>query len=78
MAQKPDTARNASAMERVGKRKLGYNVAQVNAFLERAHTLYESELDLRRKIFKRFLLTWSVMVTLLVKLMLRYRVWNVR
>ena len=43
MAQKPDTARNASAMERVGKRKLGYNVAQVNAFLERAHTLYESD-----------------------------------
>lgn len=43
MAQKPDTARNASVMERVGKRKLGYNVAQVNAFLERAHTLYESD-----------------------------------
>ncbi len=43
MAQKPDTTRNASAMERVGKRKLGYNVAQVNAFLERAHTLYESD-----------------------------------
>lgn len=45
MAQKPDTARNASGMERVGKRKLGYNVAQVNAFLERAHTLYESDDD---------------------------------
>ena len=43
MAQKPDTARNASGMERVGKRKLGYNVAQVDAFLERAHALYESD-----------------------------------
>ena len=43
MAQKPGTARNNSGMERVGKRKLGYNVSQVNAFLERAHTLYESE-----------------------------------
>lgn len=46
MAQKPDTARNASGMERVGKRKLGYNVAQVDAFLERAHALYESD-DIR-------------------------------
>lgn len=43
MTHKPDTARNASGMERVGKRKLGYNVAQVDAFLERAHTLYESD-----------------------------------
>lgn len=43
MTNKPDTARNASGMERVGKRKLGYNVAQVDAFLERAHTLYESD-----------------------------------
>ena len=43
MAQKPGTARNNSGMERVGKRKLGYNVAQVDAFLERAHTLYESD-----------------------------------
>lgn len=43
MTQKPDTARNASGMERVGKRKLGYNVSQVNAFLDRAHALYESE-----------------------------------
>lgn len=43
MTHKPDTARNASGMERVGKRKLGYNVAQVDAFLERAHALYESD-----------------------------------
>lgn len=43
MAQKPDTARNASGMERVGSRKLGYNVAQVDAFLERAHSLYETD-----------------------------------
>lgn len=43
MTNKPDTARNASGMERVGKRKLGYNVVQVDAFLERAHTLYESD-----------------------------------
>lgn len=43
MAQKPDTARNASGMERVGKRKLGYNVAQVNDFLEHAHKLYDSD-----------------------------------
>lgn len=43
MAQKPDTARNASGMERVGKRKLGYNISQVDTFLERAHKLYESD-----------------------------------
>ncbi|WP_236630780.1 DivIVA domain-containing protein [Bifidobacterium aemilianum] len=29
-------------MERVSKRKLGYDVGQVDAFLERAHTLYDS------------------------------------
>lgn len=42
MANKPDTARNSSGIERVGKRKKGYSVEQVNDFLERAHSLYES------------------------------------
>ena len=42
MASKPDTARNSSSIERVGKRKKGYSVEQVNDFLERAHSLYES------------------------------------
>lgn len=42
MASKPDTARNSSCIERVGKRKKGYSVEQVNDFLERAHSLYES------------------------------------
>ncbi|EIK86015.1 MULTISPECIES: DivIVA domain-containing protein [Gardnerella] len=42
MASKPDTARNSSGIERVGKRKKGYSVEQVNDFLERAHSLYES------------------------------------
>lgn len=42
MASKPDTARNSSGIERVGKRKKGYSVEQVNDFLESAHSLYES------------------------------------
>ena len=42
MASKPDTACNSSGIERVGKRKKGYSVEQVNDFLERAHSLYES------------------------------------
>ncbi|MFU0515234.1 DivIVA domain-containing protein [Gardnerella vaginalis] len=46
MASKPDTARNSSGIERVGKRKKGYSVEQVNDFLERAHSLYESD-DIR-------------------------------
>lgn len=42
MASKPYTTRNSSGIERVGKRKKGYSVEQVNDFLERAHSLYES------------------------------------
>lgn len=50
MAQKPNTARKVSGMERVGKRKFGYNVSQVNEFLERAHKLYVSDnMDLTQK-----------------------------
>lgn len=46
MASKPDGARNSSGIERVGKRKKGYSVEQVNDFLEHAHSLYESN-DIR-------------------------------
>ncbi len=43
MAQKPEGERDAFGIARVGKRKWGYDVAQVDAFLERAHSLYEDE-----------------------------------
>ena len=43
MAQEPEAGRNASGVARTGKRKWGYDPAQVDAFLERAHMLYESE-----------------------------------
>lgn len=43
MAQEPEAGRNASGVARTGKRKWGYDPAQVDAFLERAHKLYESE-----------------------------------
>lgn len=42
MTQKSENAHNASSLERAGKHKIGYNVAQVDAFLERAHTWYEN------------------------------------
>ncbi|RSX54342.1 cell division protein DivIVA [Bifidobacterium goeldii] len=44
MAQKDAEAKGAG-IARVGKRKWGYDPAQVDAFLDRAHTLYESEDD---------------------------------
>lgn len=43
MAHKPEDERDAFGIARVGKRKWGYDVAQVDAFLERAHSLYEGE-----------------------------------
>ncbi|MBW3083700.1 DivIVA domain-containing protein, partial [Bifidobacterium phasiani] len=43
MAQEPENGRNASGIARAGKRRWGYDPTQVDAFLERAHTLYESE-----------------------------------
>ncbi len=45
MAQKPEEDKNASGITRAGKRKWGYDVSQVDAFLERAHTLYDSDDD---------------------------------
>lgn len=50
MAQNTNTSRNTSSMERVGKRKFGYNVSQVNEFLERAHKSYVSnDMELTQK-----------------------------
>ncbi len=43
MAQEPETERNASGIARAAKRKWGYDAEQVDAFLERAHRLYEGE-----------------------------------
>ncbi|MCI1219336.1 MAG: DivIVA domain-containing protein [Bifidobacterium sp.] len=45
MAQEPETERDSSGIAHAGKRKWGYNAAQVDAFLERAHSLYEGEYD---------------------------------
>jgi DivIVA domain-containing protein len=45
MAQEPETERDSSGIARAGKRKWGYDTAQVDAFLERAHSLYEGEYD---------------------------------
>lgn len=41
--QETSTGKNSSGISRTGKRKWGYDCAQVDAFLERAHALYESE-----------------------------------
>lgn len=43
MAQEPEQGRNASGIARAGKRKWGYDPSQVDAFLERAHALYDSD-----------------------------------
>ena len=43
MAQEPETERSASGIARAAKRKWGYDAEQVDAFLERAHMLYEGE-----------------------------------
>ncbi|MEJ5921136.1 DivIVA domain-containing protein [Bifidobacterium thermophilum] len=43
MAKKPETEQGASGIALVSKRKWGYDVPQVDEFLERAHKLYESE-----------------------------------
>ena len=43
MAKKPETEQGASGIALVGKRKWGYDVPQVDEFLERAHKLYDSE-----------------------------------
>ncbi|KAA8832155.1 DivIVA domain-containing protein [Bifidobacterium tissieri] len=43
MARKPAAERNSATIARAGKRKWGYDVGQVDAFLERAHTLYEDD-----------------------------------
>jgi DivIVA domain-containing protein len=45
MAQEPETERDSSGIAHAGKRKWGYDTAQVDAFLERAHSLYEGEYD---------------------------------
>ncbi|PJM73681.1 cell division protein DivIVA [Bifidobacterium primatium] len=41
MAQQRAADRNGASIARAGKRKWGYDVGQVDSFLERAHTLYE-------------------------------------
>ncbi|PLS31623.1 hypothetical protein Uis1B_0615 [Bifidobacterium margollesii] len=43
MAQQPVSERTGASLARAGKRKLGYDVAQVDSFLERAHHLYEDD-----------------------------------
>ncbi|KAB8288950.1 DivIVA domain containing protein [Bifidobacterium ramosum] len=43
MAQEAEAARGESMIARAGKRKLGYDAAQVDAFLEHAHALYDSD-----------------------------------
>lgn len=41
MAEESEAGRGASGIPRVGKRKWGYDVSQVDDFLARAHALYE-------------------------------------
>ncbi|PWG59704.1 DivIVA domain-containing protein [Bifidobacterium catulorum] len=41
MAHQRETGRNGASIAKAGKRKWGYDVSQVDSFLERAHTLYE-------------------------------------
>lgn len=43
MAEESEAGRGASGIPRVGKRKWGYDVSQVDDFLTRAHALYEGE-----------------------------------
>lgn len=43
MAKKPETEQGASGIALVSKRKWGYDVPQVDKFLEHAHELYDSE-----------------------------------
>ncbi|BDR54351.1 cell division protein DivIVA [Bombiscardovia apis] len=43
MAHEPESNRNDAMIARAGKRKWGYDTRQVDAFLARAHKLYESE-----------------------------------
>ncbi|MBW3091740.1 DivIVA domain-containing protein [Bifidobacterium sp. 82T10] len=43
MAQEPDAGRGGALIARAGKRKLGYDTGQVDAFLDRAHALYDSD-----------------------------------
>ncbi len=43
MAQELREGDGKSGIARAGKRKWGYDPAQVDAFLERAHALYDSE-----------------------------------
>ncbi|MEF2737673.1 MAG: DivIVA domain-containing protein [Bifidobacterium choerinum] len=49
MAQEREATGGTANIERVGKRKKGYDVRQVDAFLEQAHALYEQDgVELRR------------------------------
>ena len=59
MAQEPESERNASGIARTSKRKWGYDSEQVDAFLERAHMLYEGEGAQPSMIFRMFLSIWS-------------------
>ena len=43
MSAKPDARGTEATIARSGKRKWGYDTKQVDAFLERAHSLYESQ-----------------------------------
>ena len=43
MSAKPDARGTQATIARSGKRKWGYDTKQVDAFLERAHSLYESQ-----------------------------------
>ena len=43
MGQEPESDKNASGIAHAPKRKWGYDSVQVDAFLERAHKLYEGE-----------------------------------
>lgn len=49
MAQEREATGGTANIERVGKRKKGYDVRQVDAFLEQAHALYEQDgVELKR------------------------------
>ena len=43
MAQESETQRSTSGIAHAAKRKWGYDAAQVDSFLERAHSLYEGD-----------------------------------
>ncbi|OZG66388.1 hypothetical protein BHAP_0250 [Bifidobacterium hapali] len=43
MAQEAEAERGGSSIARAGKRKLGYDTGQVDAFLNRAHALYDGD-----------------------------------